>query len=236
MAAESAPPHPPAPLLLIPPSAISFEMFMLDCLTIYTGNPRNAFLLSKPAVSAAGDPKPGSHPGNPGAESGRLSAAKGLGIALPKQKAAPLRSVTGQELYRQDESELWQQGSCRQSCSQHPRPPPGLCNRNPPCLHLLQSQVGIFWWSYFSAGKFQSAEIEALAKKPSWAPEEEEEEAEEAKGNCTAQWSGLGAVAESQVQSLVLSQAGQGLLPRELSQLECGSGVSHLLMTNSGLF
>lgn len=43
-----------------------------------------------------------------------------------------------------------------------------------------------FWWSFFSAGKFQSAEIEALAEKPSWALEEEEEE----KGNCPAQWSG----------------------------------------------
>ena len=134
---------------------------------------------------------------------GGTSAAKGPGIALPKQNAAPSGSVTGPGLYRQDESEPWQRGSCCWTCSQHPRPPHGLCNHNPPCLYLLrvqQSQVGIFWWSFSSAGKFQSAEIEALAEKSSWALEEEEE-----KGNCTAQWTGLRTAGESQVQSPVLS-------------------------------
>lgn len=53
----------------------------------------------------------------------------------------------------------------------------GCATATPPCLHLLpvqQSQVGIFWWSFFSSRKFQLAEVEALAEKPSWAPEKEE--------------------------------------------------------------
>lgn len=68
-------------------------------------------------------------------------------------------------------------------------PPPWICT----FWRVQRSQAGIFWWSFFSAGKFQGAEIEALAEKPSWAPEEEEEE----KGNGTAQWSGLRAVGQS---------------------------------------
>lgn len=38
---------------------------------------------------------------------------------------------------------------------------------------------------------------------------------------------------ENQVQSLVLSQAGQHLLLQELSKFECVSGSSHLFMRNS---
>lgn len=41
---------------------------------------------------------------------------------------------------------------------------------------------------------------------------------------------------ENQVQSLVLSQAGQHLLPQELFKFECVSGSSHLFMRNSCFF
>lgn len=60
---------------------------------------------------------------------------------------------------------------------QHPWSLHGLRSHNPLCLHLLHvqwSQVGIFWWGFFSAGKFHLVEMEAPAEKPSWAPEEEE--------------------------------------------------------------
>lgn len=90
MAAGSAPP-PFLKLLFIPPSAISFEMFMLDCLTIYTGNPGNASLLWKRAVSAAADPKPRPHPGNPGAERGRHERGEGAGHPSSKAKFGTFR-------------------------------------------------------------------------------------------------------------------------------------------------
>lgn len=88
MAAGSG--HPPT-LLFISPSATSFEMFMLDCLTIYTGNPCNVSLLSKHAVSAAGDPKPRPHPGNPGAGRGRHECCEGAGHRSSKAKSSIFR-------------------------------------------------------------------------------------------------------------------------------------------------
>lgn len=58
---------------------------------IYTGNPCNVFLLLKRAVSAAGDPKPGPHPGNPGAERGRHERCEGAGHRFSQAKCSTFR-------------------------------------------------------------------------------------------------------------------------------------------------
>jgi len=89
---------------------------------------------------------------------GGTSAVKRPGIALPEPNEPPSGSGTGPGPCGQGESEPWRRGSCCRTCSWHLWPRRGLCNPNPPCLHLFcarQSQVGIFWWSFFPAGKFQ---------------------------------------------------------------------------------